>query len=269
MNTLRRVLSPETATELVGQTVEPQGAWDEDGIWYDADTHEPILAYFPFPDRTLAALIRKEVLTINWSTTYRSGQGFRNRSRTFGMAPRKTIMSRDSCRPSRLVHEYPTLSSYLDRAAELLSAHIWADLPQIEAADREAVNAVLPEWRLGDDSTWTSGVINQTSTLPYHRDGANFRVWSAMPVFRRGTRGGYLHLPEYDIAIPCRDGWVVCFAGWQLVHGVTPITTVQRDGYRISVVYYSLAGMKDCFTYAMELARGQHTRTAREDTMLR
>jgi hypothetical protein len=90
-----------------------------------------------------------------------------------------------------------------------------------------------------------------------------------MPVVRRGVRGGRLHLPEFNVSFECRDGWVVWFPGWRYVHGVTPITKVEPDGYRISVVYYSLRGMKDCHTWALEQARGREVRTQREAAMLR
>jgi hypothetical protein len=110
----------------------------------------------------------------------------------------------------------------------------------------------------------TSGVINKTSTLPYHYDGNNFDMWSAMPIIRRGTRGGYLSVPEYDITIECRDGWVVFFPGFRLLHGVTPIAHVAKDAYRFTVVYYCLRGMKDCFTYAVEQAEARKRRTERE-----
>ena len=41
--------------------------------------------------------------------------------------------------------------------------------------------------------------------------------------------------------------------------------TTSPDGYRYSVVYYALRGMKDCFTYAMELGQARAARTERED----
>ncbi len=121
-----------------------------------------------------------------------------------------------------------------------------------------------PDWRLGDHTAWTSGVVNRTSKLPYHRDRGNFPVWSAMPVVRRGVTGGHLHLPEYGATIACRDGWAVFFGGWQLVHGVTPMRLTAPDGYRYSIVYYSLRAMRDCATTAVETRQAWAKRTARE-----
>jgi hypothetical protein len=43
--------------------------------------------------------------------------------------------------------------------------------------------------------------------------------------------------------------------------------TSAKDGYRYSIVYYALRGMKDCFTFAVETAKGAENRTKREEKM--
>ncbi len=118
-----------------------------------------------------------------------------------------------------------------------------------------------------DDALWTSGVINQSSALPYHRDGSNFDTWSAMPVVRRGMDGGHLHFPEYGITVNCRDGWALYFNGYAYVHGVTPMKTRSKDGYRYSIVFYAKRGMKDCHTYAVEVGEARARRKDREAGM--
>jgi hypothetical protein len=115
-----------------------------------------------------------------------------------------------------------------------------------------------------EDALWTSGVINQSSALPYHRDGSNFDTWSAMPVVRRGMDGGNLHMPEWDITINCRDGWALWFNGYAHVHGVTPMSSRAKDGYRYSIVFYAKRGMKDCHTYAVEVGEARARRQERE-----
>lgn len=268
---VKRVLSKEEADDRVGLMVEEEPdafVLREEGIWIDQDEGVPVLAYAPFPGDI--GLFRASVRDTPWSSTLRSGAGLRNVSKVFGMAPRKAVLKRESCRPSALYYERPDIEQVLEDTALELSQWIETYLPDISEEDRkEVLPKVLPEWRLGEETIWTSGVINLTSQLPYHRDGANFHSWSAMPVVRRGVRGGELHLPEYDVSFGCRDGWVVYFPGWRIVHGVTPMRKVEEDGYRISVVYYSLKGMMDCHTWAMEQKRGGEMRTQREDRMLR
>ncbi len=265
---IERVRSGDDVDGLVGSYVDDRPAdLTEAGIYHDAETGEPIIAYFPYPGDV--AVLRRAVLGIPWNRTYRSSSGTKNVSKVFGMSPRKLFLQRESCRPTALAHEEPEIHAELENTATLLARWTEDNLPEVDRRDREAIEPVLPEWRIGEDTIWTSGVVNLTSQLPYHRDGSNFQSWSAMPVVRRETRGGYLHVPEYDATIGCRDGWVVYFAGWKYVHGVTPIRKITRDGYRISIVLYSLRGMKDCHTFAVETARGTRTRTVREETMLR
>lgn len=237
----------------------------DEGIYVDAETGEPFLAYMPMP-KDLTARIRKCVLNVRIQAggVTRQGTGSENASRTFGMSPRKPFQTRETCRPTSLSWEQPEEHQVLVDAADELSKIIAALVPEQHNKDVAETAGVLDEWRISEDSLWTSGVINKTSTLPYHIDGNNFDVWSAMPVVRRGIRGGYLNIPEYNAVVECRDGWALFFPGYRLVHGVTPITHTAPDAYRYSIVYYCLRGMKDCFTYAVEQTEGMKRRTERE-----
>lgn len=257
-----RVLSRGEADMLLGLTVPdlPAMAVGNDPILLVEDD-APVLAYLPLDN---PEALRTAVLATPMTTTLRAGTGMRNVSRTFGMAPRKPVQWREGCAPTSLARDIPPVMDVLTDYAATLRDQMAALVPDEVAKGAKAVEAVLPEWRLADDALWTSGVINSSSSLPYHRDRFNFDAWSAMPVLRRGTRGGFLHIPEYGLVVPCRDGWVVCFSGFQLVHGVTPITTIADDGYRFSVVYYALKGMKDCFSAAVEMAYARNRRTGRE-----
>jgi len=73
-----------------------------------------------------------------------------------------------------------------------------------------------------------------------------------------------LHLPELDVAFQCRDGDVVYFAGWQYLHGVTPVTVLAKDSYRITAVFYAIQQMTKCGSAAAELEHAQKARTDRE-----
>jgi hypothetical protein len=149
----------------------------------------------------------------------------------------------------------------------VLGDYLREQLPEVFEHDMNELSQVLPEWRMTEDNLWTSGVINQASALPYHRDGSNFDTWSAMPVLRRGMDGGNLHMPEYGITINCRDGWALWFNGYAYVHGVTPMSPRAKDGYRYSIVFYAKRGMKDCHTYAVEIGEARARRQGREEGM--
>lgn len=260
-----RVLLAEVASKMVGTSTPDLTPNVTDACRVtDPDTGALVAAYYPLePDHR--ADLRRAVLGIDMSETYRSASGRRNASRVFGMSPRKSFQRRESCRPTALAADQPEQHAVLVGLASILAHDLWEFAPAVAERDTATLGPVLDEWRMSESSLWTSGVVNKSSTLPYHRDGFNFPVWSAMPVLRRGMDGGALHIAEYDLVVGCRDGWVVYFPGWELLHGVTPMRPTSRDAYRFSVVYYALKGMKDCHTYAVETAEGGKRRTAREE----
>jgi hypothetical protein len=269
--TLRRprTLTPDEATALIGAPVEPAepnltGAT----IVVDPDTEEPVVAYLPCPD---VAELRRAVIRIETSSTS-AGQiradGMRVASRTFGYAPRRPVYRQDGCRVTALAEDAPDTQRVVMAYATRLRAVLDEVAPGVVASARKEMEGIDGDWKMGE-SEWTSGVINRSARLPYHRDAMNFPVWSAMPVVRRHMAGGYLAVPEYDLVIPCRDGWGVFFAGYKLVHGVTPMQPTRPDGYRFSLVYYALRGMQDCFTYAVEREYARTRRTQREQGIAR
>lgn len=262
---LERALTPDQATQMNGKRVpELTPTITAATVAADATTREPVFAYLPLGD---VAPLRRAVLNIPYGGTTRSS-GWRNASRTFGYSPRRAAYGREGCQSTVLMQDHPHEHAVLHNYAHLVRDRLYQIFPDVAARDRETMegSGVLQEWRMGE-TNWTSGVVNRSSELPYHRDGFNYPVWTAMPVLRRHARGGYLHIPEYDAVVASRDGWAVFFPGYELVHGVTPINITQDGGYRYSVVYYALKGMKDCFTHAVETQYALTRRTEREQTM--
>lgn len=259
-------MTKKEADEVVGDTViDKEPNVNEAGIYRDADTGEAILVYAPYPAKVTS--LRKAVIGTKYGTTLRAS-GTRNVSRTFGFTTRSAVLQREACTPTSLSYDDPEAQMILNDTAEVLGEYLRDQLPEVYEHDYQTVGAVLPEWRMTEDALWTSGVINQSSALPYHRDGSNFDTWSAMPVVRRGMDGGHLHMPEYDITINCRDGWALWFNGYAYVHGVTPMKPRQKDGYRYSIVFYAKRGMKDCHTYAVEIGEARKRRKDREAGMV-
>lgn len=268
--TVRRTISTADADELVGTRVqdrEPSTMLRNPGLWTDADSGEPVLGLLPCKElRTL----RETILSVDAGSmtgVYRSGSGNRNRSATFGYRPRKPAMSQEGCVLTAFNRDHPEAAAFLTHYADVLTAQLGSAFPEIEVMGRDVIEQVLPDWRLSNHSLWTSGVINKESALPYHRDGNNFDAWSVMPVIRSGVRGGHLHIPEYDLVVPCRDGIAVAFFGKRLVHGVTPMRKIREDAYRVSIVYYALRGLKDCHTFAEETAYAGKSRAERESRL--
>lgn len=199
----------------------------------------------------------------------RRGGGVANASRIFGYSGANALLRRMGCMACLAASEAPEAHAAICGAADTLADQLMDRLPGRAEADRVMVRAkVLPEWLLGKRSPWSSGVVNRTSPLPYHRDRNNFSAWSAMVCLRRGVRGGYLHLPEYDVTVECRDGDVVFFNGGDIIHGVTPMRKQQPDGYRYTSVYYPVRKMGRCLPFAEEVARARRSRSIAEDTLL-
>lgn len=277
---VKRVLTPDEATKMVGDRISAGTEFEPSDlrpgtVVHDADTGLPLLAYTDLVD---PGPLRRAMLEIapTCDRGVARSKHYRSRSRTFGYAPRRPVMGRESCQLTSIYGEAPDIAAVLERYADQFSEWLTTIDPTIVIRDQAALGDVLPEWRMGDAKLWTSGVINDTAQLPYHRDGFNFPTWSAMPVVRRGTRGGHLHLPEYGLVVPCADATVTYFEGHRYVHGVTPIRRVKslstgatkpQDSYRISVVYYALRGMATCREYAEEMAAGKARRTEREADM--
>lgn len=261
---VHRVATAKEASALVGDWVPArEPSMSGPTLIYDADTDAMVAAYLPITD---TAPLRRALRQLPYSTMSRANN-YASRSKTFGYAPRRPVVGREGCAASATHRDMPDTQKLLNDLADQCARAMLEFGPEIVAADRETLGEVLPEWRLGEEKLWTSGNINDTAQLPYHRDNFNFPAWSAMPVLRRGTRGGYLHLPEYDLVIPCADSTATYFKGKELVHGVTPIERKQENGYRYSIVFYALRGMKDCFTHAVETQYGRKRRSQREMDM--
>lgn len=261
---VERVLTREQATELVGDKVAPAEANVTRPTVF-TNGGEPILAYLPVPNKTE---LRRAVMGINYNPTPRAS-GMNSMSRTFGASPRRPVYGREGCHQSSVMSENPDAGKTLSEWATNLENMLREFAPAIADNNKAVLEAVKTDWRMGENSLWTSGVINRSSRLPYHRDSFNFPTWSAMPVLRRNMQGGYLSVPEYNLTLACRDGYAVFFPGHELVHGVTPMQPTSEDGYRYSIVYYALKGMKDCFTHAIETEYAKNKRTEREREMAR
>ena len=231
----------------------------------DADDGHPLgLVLRCDPD--LLASLRRAARSYPMTTTLRSN-GVHNRSSTFGFSSRNAVLRREGCRECNSATEAPEAHAALTGAAPRLAAMLEAEMPDLVKGDRDTASAILPEWRM-HGTQWTSGVLNETSPLPYHYDANNLPTWNAMVVMRRATRGGHFHIPEYDVTLPCRDGDVCFFPAYHLLHGVTPIRLVEGDGYRYTAVYYTVRRMQECLPWEEELAHGRATRSTREDTLL-
>ena len=156
--------------------------------------------------------------------------------------------------------------NYSERIAAIYQEH----LPEAYAYNlrllRENVHA---DWR-PNDTPFTTCNFNINHAIKYHRDSGNFKgVFSNVLILKDGIEGGQLVFPELGIAFEQADGALGIFDGQKWVHGVTALQKLKPSGYRASIVYYALSGMKNCYPYKEETARFKKLRVEKEERRAR
>jgi hypothetical protein len=167
--------------------------------------------------------------------------------RTFGYTPPVPLRRRYACSRSRFDYDYPEASALVDQFC-IAAEHVFrTQAHEVYAETAARVREVVPgAWTIAG-TPWTSGIINHTAALPYHRDSNNVvGSWSAMLSARRGVEGGMLHLADYNVWLAVPNGSISIFDGQSVVHGVTPFRLAAPNAYRFTLVCYARRGMRVC-----------------------
>lgn len=193
--------------------------------------------------------------------------GLVSQSRTIGYQPRVPLR-RDFCTSASLSNDDPQGHAIVTEYANKVAQYYQQYNPSLYQQHQQEVESVLPEWRM-ENSIFTSGIINKDNPLLYHFDSGNFKnVWSNMLVFKKDVSGGYLSCPEFNIGFELKNNSLLMFDGQNILHGVTPISRLKKNGHRYSIVFYSLQQMWHCNTPGEELKRIKKVRTEREENWL-
>ena len=98
----------------------------------------------------------------------------------------------------------------------------------------------VPEkWRFGN--LFTSSISNFNISAPFHRDTGNIVGTVNVIICKKfNSKGGDLHVPDYNATIGQQDNSILVYPAWRNVHGVTPIIPTFEGGYRNSLVFYPL-----------------------------
>ena len=116
-------------------------------------------------------------------------------------------------------------------------------LPKQYERQVELFKDVPEKWRFGN--LFTSSISNYNISAPFHRDTGN--IVGAVNVIickKFNSKGGDLHIPDYNATIGQQDNSILVYPAWRNVHGVTPITPTFEGGYRNSLVFYPLKAFK-------------------------
>jgi hypothetical protein len=99
------------------------------------------------------------------------------------------------------------------------------------------------KWKLG--KLFTSSISNFNISAPFHKDGLNMQGAVNVIICKRlNSKGGDLHVPDYNATIGQVDNSILVYPAWRNVHGVTPIIPTHEGGYRNSLVFYPLKAFK-------------------------
>jgi len=171
-----------------------------------------------------------------------------------GVSQYSTILGSTAPRP-HMRRPYPSISSV--HSVKSAKTFIKAMLLLAKESD-ELINEILPKqyeqqvelfkdvpekWRFGN--LFTSSISNYNISAPFHRDTGN--IVGAVNVIickKHNSKGGDLHVPDYDATIGQQDNSILVYPAWRSVHGVTPIIPTHEGGYRNSLVFYPLKAFK-------------------------
>jgi hypothetical protein len=187
--------------------------------------------------------------------------------RTFGYQPPVAMRRRYGCSRSMFNREYPVAMDQLAQFCRVAEHVFRINAPDVhDSTARKVRESISPAWLIAG-TPWTSGIINKTVALPYHKDKSNITgSWSAMIACRRQVEGGLLHLADYGVYFAVPHGSITIFDGQSVVHGVTPMRMTHPGAFRYTAVTYAKNEMKKCCPDpAGEVARAKLDATVAED----
>ena len=227
--------------------------------------NQPVLLYKKLDEDTSG--LRWAVKNTNYITGKRS-RGLVSTSAIFGFRPR-LAMRQDYCSATSMATDQKKQHHVISSFAKELVRYYKQYFPErYEFHTKLVEEKVMQDWTIGG-SPFTSGIVNKNNQLKYHFDSGNFKgVLSNMVVFKKDVAGGYLIIPELDIALEVADNTLTIFNGQEILHGVSTIEYNNDHAYRYSVVYYSLEQMWKCEPINDEIARIRKVKTEREKNRL-
>jgi len=140
------------------------------------------------------------------------------------------------------VHSVKTAQTFIKAMLLLVkeSEKLIADImPEQYQRQKKLFEQVPDEWKFG--SLFTSSISNYNISAPFHRDTGNIKNTVNVIICKRmNSKGGDLHVPDYNATIGQVDNSILVYPAWRNMHGVTPIIPTFEGGYRNSLVFYPL-----------------------------
>lgn len=166
-----------------------------------------------------------------------------------------TILGSVAPRP-HMKRPYPNISSvHRHKAAQTFIKAMWLACiegekiikeltPKIYQRQKEIFKGIKKQWKFGN--LFTSSISNFNISAPFHRDTGNIKgTVNIILTKRNNSKGGSLHVPDYDATFEQADNSMLVYPAWRNVHGVTPIIETRKGGYRNSLIFYPLKTFLD------------------------
>ncbi len=116
-------------------------------------------------------------------------------------------------------------------------------IPQQYEQQLELFSDVDKKWRFSN--LFTGSISNYNISAPFHRDNGNIKgAVNVIICKKQNSKGGDLHIPDYDATIGQNDNSILVYPAWRNVHAVTPIIPSHEGGYRNSLIFYPLRAFK-------------------------
>jgi len=166
-------------------------------------------------------------------------------STILGSIPPKPHMKRPYASISS-VHSHKSAQTFI-KAMLLLAKEsenlIKEILPEQYQKQVELFKDVPEKWRFAN--LFTSSISNYNISSAFHRDTGNIQGTVNVIICKKhNSKGGDLHIPDYNATIGQKDNSILIYPAWRNVHGVTPIIPTFKEGYRNSLVFYPLKAFK-------------------------
>jgi len=111
--------------------------------------------------------------------------------------------------------------------------------PELYERQYAEMQRVESKWKMSE--LYTSSISNYNISAPYHQDRGNVvPSYNTIITKRQNSKGGCMHVPEYDAVFEQPDNSMLVYPAWRNQHGVTPILQTHDGGYRNSLVFYAL-----------------------------
>lgn len=224
-------------------------------------------------EETLKALTRFLRYKVKFQTIAKKNKrgfvrmsGIRAANEYFGTTPPDPPKKRYACRDGRLYAKEPEYKQMIDEITVTAWHYFQKQFPT-QAAEHERIvrEAIHPDWLIAG-TPFTSGIVNDRSALPFHKDAGNLvGTWSMMLALRANTDGGGLQIPELSLNLGIPNNSMTIFEGQAFWHAVTPLIYRKPDAYRYTLVWYVKQAIRQCDCRENETERAGQATTKNQD----